>query len=154
MVDIRYTNSLLVCRVQGRTCALPIEHVGEIMRPLHIDRIPGAPHYILGLAVIRGVATPVLNMASLFEQIEARVERYERFISIKVAGRPLALAVGQVQGVSVFARQDLSAMPSLMQSIGSDLIESIGVRDAALFLVLDGARLLPEGALAAWEGSA
>ena len=120
MVDGRYTSSLLVCRVQGRTCALPIEHVGEIMRPLHIEHIPGAPNYILGLAVIRGVATPVLNMARLFDQAESRIER---FISIKVAGRPLALAVEQVQGVSVFASADLFALPPLVQNLGSELVE-------------------------------
>ena len=151
MVDGRYTSSLLVCQVQGRMCALPTEHVCEIMRPLHIEHIPGAPNYILGMAVIRGVATPVLNMARLFDQAESRIER---FIAIKVAGRSLALAVEQVQGVSVFNKADLSALPPLMQDMGSALIESISVRDAALLLVLDGARLLPEAVWPQLEGAA
>ena len=150
MVDGRYSSSLLVCQVQGHMCALPIEHVCEIMRPLHIEHIPGAPDYILGMSVIRGEATPVLNMASLFDQTASRIER---FIAIKVTGRPLALAVGQVHGVSVFAMADLFALPPLVQNLGADLIESIGVRDAALLLVLNGARLLPEEAWPQLEGA-
>ncbi|MGC4061033.1 MAG: chemotaxis protein CheW [Aquabacterium sp.] len=150
MVDSRCTSSLLVCRTQARACALPIEHVGEIMRPLPVERLPGVPPYILGLALIRGVATPVVDLAGLLGQVESHIAR---FVTIKVAGRPLALAVAQVHGIVVVAHETLAALPSLMRDVGADLIESISVRDAALLLVLDGARLLPVGALPQLEAA-
>jgi purine-binding chemotaxis protein CheW len=125
--------------------------VGEIMRPLPIERLPGVPPYILGLALIRGVATPVLDLAGLFGQADSHIGR---FITIKVAGRPLALAVAQVHGVVVVAREALATLPSLMRDMGSDLIDAISVRDAALLLVLDGARLLSDEALRQLEVAA
>lgn len=148
MVDSRYTSSLLVCRTRMRACALPIEHVGEIMRPLPIERLPGMPAYVLGMALIRGVATPVLDLSGLFDQTESRIER---FVTIKVAGRPLALAVTRVDGVVAVARQTLAALPSLMRDLNADVIDAIGVKDAALLLVLDGARLLPDEAVLQME---
>jgi purine-binding chemotaxis protein CheW len=151
MVDSRYASTLLVCRTKARVCALPIEHVGEIMRPLPIERLPGLPPYILGVALIRGQATPVLDLAGLLDQAESRLGR---FITIKVAGRPLALAVTQVHGVVTVARQTLAALPSLMRDVGSEVVDAIGVRDAVLLLVLDGARLLSDDALMQLEAAA
>jgi hypothetical protein len=49
-------SSWLLCRAGNLLCALPIEHVIEIMRPLPVEQIAGAPHYVRGLSIIRGVA--------------------------------------------------------------------------------------------------
>lgn len=142
------TSALLVCRVHERICALPLAHVAEVMRPLPIDPMPGAPDFILGLSLIRGEPTPVMNMARLLNEPDAEVGR---FVAIKVAGRPVALAVSTVEGARSVARASLSLMPSLLHDVGSDTVAFIGVRDAELLLVLDGIKLLPPTVVALME---
>jgi len=46
-------SSLLVA-TGSVTCAIPIEHVSETMRPLPVEPIGAVPSFLLGLAIIRG----------------------------------------------------------------------------------------------------
>lgn len=138
------TSTLLVCRVHERICALPMAHVAEVMRPLPIETMPGAPDFVLGMSLIRGEPTPVLNMARLLNEPETDVGR---FVTIKAIGRPLALAVSMVQGVRGVDAAALRLMPSLMRDVDLDVVAYIGVRDAALLLVLDSLKLLPQTTL-------
>ena len=58
----------LVCRVAARLCALPVRAVIEIMRPLALEPIAGAPAFVAGLAIIRG--EPGLVPPAVFELVE------------------------------------------------------------------------------------
>lgn len=145
MLEDQGTRCLVVCRTDTHCCGLPVEHVSEVMRPLPVDKIPGAPNFILGLAVIRGLATPVLDLACLFDQ--ARVSATQataRFIVIQGAERPLALAVAQVQGVRQIAEATVRDMPPLLQQLSGPVTAYLTERDAGLLLMLDSARLLSQ----------
>ena len=89
--------SWLLCRTGGITCALPIENVSEIMRPLPIEQIAGAPEYILGLSVIRGAPVPVADLGAI---VSGRKTRPARLIAARAATGKIALAVQAVTGVS------------------------------------------------------
>lgn len=52
----------LLVRFAAHTCALDLAQVVEIMRPLPIERVAGAPDLVRGLAVIRGVPVPVVGL--------------------------------------------------------------------------------------------
>lgn len=131
----------LVCRVETRLCALPIGHVVEIMRPLAVEPVAGAPHFVQGLAVVRGAAIPVVDAARLLGGSSIRAER---FLTIVAAGRRIALAVGAVLGVRPLPSASLAELPPLLHDAGADVIAAIGLLDAELLLVLRSARLLPD----------
>jgi purine-binding chemotaxis protein CheW len=130
----------LICHVQARLCALALQHVVEIMRPLPVEPLAGAPCFVRGLAVVRGTPLPVVDAARLLDgDVPA-----QRFVKLHVGGRHVVLAVDEVLGVRAMPDDGLSALPPLLQEAGMDFVAAIGRLDAELLWVLEGARLLAD----------
>jgi purine-binding chemotaxis protein CheW len=55
----------LIIQLQGRICAVPLTHVIETMRPLPIQQLAGVPSFIKGVAIVRGIATPVVDLSAV-----------------------------------------------------------------------------------------
>lgn len=144
-------NAFLVCRVQTRLSALPLAQVVETMRPLPTEAIAGAPHFVRGLAVIRGAPVPVVDAARLLGAEEDAPP--SRFVTLAVGGRRVALALSSVLGVRAVAPDLLHGLPPLLHEAGAEVVAAIGLLDAELLLVLHGARLLPDDAWAGGEPS-
>lgn len=138
------TDLALICRVRAQLCALPIEFAVETLRPLPIEPVTGAPHFVRGLAVIRGEPVPVVDAARLLGIPDSPLGR---FVTIRVGLRRIALAVTSVPGIRPVATSALRAWPPLLHDAAADVVETIGLLDAELLLVLRGAKLLPEAAL-------
>lgn len=128
----------LICRVGERTCALPLEHVREVMRPLAIERVPSAPAYLLGLSVIRGENVPVLDAGWLLEGTPGAVTR---LVVLRVAERRVALAVAAVVGTRALEPAELEGLPPLLAG-ARELVRALAVLDGALLEVLESARLV------------
>jgi purine-binding chemotaxis protein CheW len=133
---------VLICRVGQRRCALPVGVVIETMRPQPIAPIVGAPDAVLGIAMVRGSATPVVDLSAMFD---ARSTAVGRFVTIRAAVRIIALAVDEVIGISALDRASLRALPPLLGDARTSAIESIGSADNELLVVLRAARIAPEG---------
>lgn len=132
--------AVLLCRGSGRTCAIPLQHVGETMRALPVDPMPDLPPCVVGAAMVRGAVTPVLDLGRLMGG-DACGGRY--FVSLRIGARPAVLAVDAVLGVASLGAAELEQTPPLLEGTGEAAIGAIAVRDAALLLVLRAARLLP-----------
>jgi hypothetical protein len=89
----------LLFRADGRLCALGLEYVSEIMRPVPVVPMAGAPPFVRGVCVIRGVPTPVVDTAAL---VGAGGRGLACFVIVKGGRYPAALAVDEVLGVGVF----------------------------------------------------
>ena len=131
----------LVITAGARWCALPLEHVVETMRPLPIEPLAGMPPAVLGLAVIRGVPTPVVDLGALLGA--ASGSPTGRFVTLSLSDRRVALGVGSVEGLTVLDAARLSALPPLLNG-GSEAAFALGLRDEQLLFVLQTVRLLPE----------
>lgn len=140
----------LVCRVQARRFALSLAHVVETMRPLPVQALPQAPAFILGLAIIRGTPIPVIDTAHLLGA-GAGAAPATRFVTVKTGARQVALAVGEVLGVQAIPPASLQELPPLLQEARADVVETIGVLDAELLLVLHSAHWVPEELWAALD---
>jgi purine-binding chemotaxis protein CheW len=125
----------------GRLCAVALEHVGEIMRPLPTEAVVGVPPFVRGIAVIRGVPTPVVDVAVLLDGAHGTIGR---FVTMNVGGWRVALGVGAVTGIRDLASVELAAMPPLLGGVGAELIEAIGAADSRLLVVLRAARVVPD----------
>src|SRR5258708_4244878 len=79
----------LIFNVGARMCALPVGHVAEIMRPLPVEPVFGAPEFVLGLAVIRGEPVPVCDAGKLLGVEGAQPGR---FVAVFAGGRRVALS--------------------------------------------------------------
>jgi purine-binding chemotaxis protein CheW len=109
----------------------------------------GTPPFVLGLAIIRGLPTPVVDAGRLIDPstlpstpIVSRSAA--RFVSLKLGERTAALAVDAVLEVRSLPAETLSKMPPLLLGGNAHLVSVIGALDAKLLLVLDAARLVPD----------
>lgn len=104
-----------------------------------------SPSYVLGIAIVRGVPTPVVDLGALIEGV--RTSSLPRFVSLRVANRIVALAVSQVLSVSTRDLDTLSSVPPLLGDVANTAIESLGRLDADLVVVLRASRIIPESVL-------
>lgn len=135
------SSQVLAVASAGRVCAIPISNVVETMRALPIAPVAGAPSALLGLAVIRGEPTPVLDLGALLASARTEVRR---LVTLEVDGRAVALGVEEVLGVRRVDTARFGDMPPLLRGADSELIASIGSSDQQLLVVLHAARLVPD----------
>ena len=133
---------VLICRVRGLWCALPLSHVVETMRPQPLETLASAPSFVLGVAIIRGAPTPVVDVGALLGSADPPLAT--RFITLSVAKRAVAVAVEGIVGVRVLPGEALGDLPPLLRDAKVDVIAAVGTLDSALLVVLRAARILPE----------
>jgi purine-binding chemotaxis protein CheW len=139
----------LVCKIGERTCALPLEHVREVMRPAAVDHVEPAPKYLLGLAVVRGETVPVVDAAQLLAGGSGLLARW---VVLRVGARRVAFGVAEVLGVRALERTELRELPPLLAG-SSDRVRGLAVLDGALLEVLESGWVL-EVAARDLEGAA
>jgi purine-binding chemotaxis protein CheW len=142
----------LVFTVQSVACALPIDGVVETMRPLPVTRVDRAPRTVLGVALVRGVPTPVVDASRLLG-VAGDVPP-GRFLTLAVNGRQVSLAVTSVSGVRALGARSFSAMPPLLAKADGDAVAAIGALDQDLMMLLGGARIVPDDVFAALPSGA
>jgi len=143
----------------ARHCALVITDVAEVMRPLPIEGLANTPPFVLGVSIVRGMPTPVVDAARLLAPAGGqRADAHAagavvptRFVVMRVGERRVALAVEAVLGVRPLARETLGALPPLLRNASEQVISALGTLDAQLLTVLGGSYLLPP---ALWEALA
>lgn len=149
--------SLLLVRAERLTCALPLRAVSEIMRALPLRALAGLPSYVRGASIIRGQATPVVDLAVLLGG--QALSEPSRYVVLR-GGSPVALAVDAVLGVRVLSGESLGGLPRLLADFGSQHVHSLRSLDGELVPVLASAIVLPEdtwqrvqGAFAVFSGA-
>jgi purine-binding chemotaxis protein CheW len=134
----------LVCRRQGWRVALPAQQVIETMRPLHTEPMSEMPPFVLGVAVVRGTPTPVVDVGLLLGA-EGGVTRRWVTVSVGSVGeRSVALAVDSVEGVRDLPKSAFDAVPPLLRGAAEGVVEAIGALDGQLLAVLEGTHLLTD----------
>lgn len=144
MIGLDENDRFLLCQIGSRIIALALSSVRETMRPLSIEPLNDMPPFVLGLAVIRGIPTPVIDACRLLSPLTAVSSGgAARFVTLRLGERTAALAVDAVLEVRSIARATLTQIPPLLRESEAEL-SSIGALDAELLLVLQATRLVPD----------
>jgi purine-binding chemotaxis protein CheW len=131
----------LVVVVKGRVCALPLTQVIEIMRPLPVEPVSDVPSFVQGICIIRGIATPVVDLGTLLRMPSGVADR---FVTLRVGERQVALSVDSVLGVRELDVSRIGELPPLLQGASNDAIEAMGTLDDQLLVVLRAGWELPD----------
>lgn len=134
--------SWLACRAASHTCALPLESVVETMRPLPLEAFPKAPPFVAGMAIVRGMPTPVVSMRALMGEAASA---FGRFVTVRINGRPVALAFDEVVGIHRLPDTTARELPPLLKNVAGETITEVSVRDSDLLLFLEASRIFPPG---------
>jgi purine-binding chemotaxis protein CheW len=125
----------LIFGVGDLLCALPLEVVVETIRPLPVQPLAGAGDALLGIAVIRGEAVPVLDTGRL---LGGEPRTPTRFITTNTASGPIAFAAGDVVGVHDVEPDETRPLPAMLRP--GNLVTAVGVLGSRplLFVRSDG----------------
>jgi purine-binding chemotaxis protein CheW len=133
---------VLLVRAAGRACALPLGSVVETMRPLAIQVLAGAPFYIDGVALVRGMPTPVIDLGVL---LGGTKQPPQRFVHLRLGERAVALAVDEILGVRALDSSN-GGLPPLLRGVADETLSSLETLDEQLLWVLRDSVTLPETA--------
>jgi purine-binding chemotaxis protein CheW len=144
----------LVFRAGSLLCALRLDDVIETMRPLPIRPLAGTPAFVCGICVMRGMPTPVVDVARLLggEPAEA-----SRFIAVRTERGPVAFATGQVLGIRPVTIGDATTgHVALLSGTGAagPLVAGIAAMGAEPLLLLQSMRVVPDEVWASAAGQA
>lgn len=135
-------NLFLIVELESKCCAFSAGDVVETLPPLDTEPLPNMPPYVLGIAVIRGLPTPVVDLAWLLG--DAKTQKARRYVSVRVEGdRIVALAVPTVPILREVDSDELTDLPALFGHADEERIASLGKLDEKLLLVLNKGALLP-----------
>jgi purine-binding chemotaxis protein CheW len=132
----------LVLRADKLICAIPLEHVIETMRPQRIDPVGAMPEFVMGVAIVRGIAVPVISLEILFDARAAT--RASRFVACMSGERRFVLAASEVLGVRDISGDIAGELPALLQYARAEVVQAVGVLDQHLLMVLNAGRILPD----------
>jgi purine-binding chemotaxis protein CheW len=133
---------VLIFRTGSHLWALPVGSVVETMRPLPIQPLPDAPPAVLGVALIRGTPTPVVDARAALAT-EPAAAAPTRFVTLDLGARSVALAVDAVIGVRALPAAAMHAPPPVLEGDRGP-VAALGTADAELLVVLRSAQLVPE----------
>lgn len=133
---------MLICRVRRQYAALSVLDVIETMRPLPVEALAGAPSFVRGLSVVRGVPVPVVDLGALLGVAEPASP--DRFVTLRTGRRHVALAVEAVLGVRRLSESALRELPPLLGGASAEAVSAVGTLDGQLLFVLSTARIVPE----------
>lgn len=136
------TTLVLLCRARTRSCALPLSRLVETMRPLPIVSVTGAPSLVCGVSLIRGEPTAVVDVGALLGAPEP--SSFARFVTVRAAGRWVALAFEAVLSVQEIPAESMATLPPLLRGATEAAVSAVAALDAELLFVLDGARAVPD----------
>jgi len=132
----------LLCRVRNQLCSLPLQHVVETMRPLPIASLTGVPAFVRGLAVVRGVAVPVVDAGIILGTDHP--PKPTRFVTLRTGENQVALSVEEVLGVRELTLNSFHELPPLLREATGEVLRAIGTLDTSLLFALQTARIVPE----------
>src|SRR5690349_18034720 len=135
------SDAWLVCRVADRLLAIGPADVVETFRPLPLRALSGVPGGVPGVSEMRGAVVPVIDVESL---LGVRAAAPARWVTIRLAGRTVALAVDEVLGVRALEAATLHDFPPLLGALDEVAVGAMGTLDSGLLLVLGNARLIPD----------
>ena len=137
----------LVFRAGTLLCALPLDEVIETMRPLDTRPLTGTPGYVRGISVLRGVPTPVIDVARLLAGTAGDVERY---VAVRTERGPVALATGRVLGIRATDAGPARTHPALLGGTHR-LVAGVGMLGSEPLLLLQSMRAVPDDV---WDAAA
>jgi purine-binding chemotaxis protein CheW len=111
------------------------------MRPLPVAAVAGAPAWVRGVSIVRGEPAPVVDLSALLGGPPE--DAPGRFVALRAGGRPAALAVAAVIGVTHLDPAGAAAVP-LVRDACAGALDALRALDGDLLVVVGAARLVAE----------
>jgi purine-binding chemotaxis protein CheW len=99
-VDGRETTAdVVVFQVEGRSYALPLEQVVEVLRMVAVTPLPEAPGWVAGVVNLRGTLIPMIDLRPRLGVARVELDPSQMFLVAEARGRTVGVLADEVQDV-------------------------------------------------------
>jgi purine-binding chemotaxis protein CheW len=120
-----------------------IMSVQEIIRPPKLSKVPRTPDYVQGIANLRGVVLPIIDIRPRFGMEHAEDNDSTRVLVIDVGGVKMGLRVDCVKQVTSVSRTDMEAPPAAIRGASTEYLNGVVKLDAGarIIMALDASKV-------------
>jgi purine-binding chemotaxis protein CheW len=96
---------------------------------------------VQGVAIIRGIPTPVIDLGAV---LSTPNDLAERFVTVRAGDKQVAVSVNAVLGVCDLDTIMIHELPPLLQGAAKEIVEMIGTLDEQVLMILRAGWELPD----------
>ena len=132
---------VLEFRLAHERYALETRHVREVYPLKHLTPLPCVPPFVVGIVIVRGRVTPVVDIKKFFDLPEQGLTDLHRVILVEGNGFELGVLADIIVGVGAIAADSLQPSLPTLTGIRSEYLKGV---TADRLIVLDMARILAD----------
>ena len=136
------TQQFLVFSLGQEEYAFDILKVQEIRDYNHVTRIPNAPDFIKGVANLRGVIVPIVDLRIKFRLESAEYDANTVVIVVNIGRRVVGVVVDRVSDVMTLTAEQRKPAPEFGVGLPLDYIHGLGDLGERMLILVDIEKLL------------
>jgi purine-binding chemotaxis protein CheW len=136
-------NQLVTFLLENEEFGFNIMSVQEIIRLPRMAKVPRTPAYVDGIANLRGVVLPVIDMRTRFGMSRIEESDRTRVLVVDIDGVKAGLRVDHVKQVTRVRQEELEPPPTAIQGTSSDCLDGVVKLDQGkrIVMALNAARV-------------
>ncbi|WP_323846761.1 chemotaxis protein CheW [Microbulbifer magnicolonia] len=131
--------------------AIDILKVQEIRGYDNVTRIANAPDFIKGVANLRGVIVPIVDLRIKFRLSRAEYDEQTVVIVVNIAGRVVGIVVDRVSDVMTLGGEQIKPAPEFGVGLPLDYIDGLGNLEERMLVLVNIEKLLTSEEMALVE---
>src|SRR5271166_1258345 len=133
---LKEESQLVTFLLKDEEFGFDIMSVQEIIRLPKMAKVPRTPAYVDGIANLRGVILPVIDMRTRFGMERAEETDRTRVLVVDIDGVKTGLRVDRVKQVTRVLRSEIEAPPAAIRGTSSDYLEGVVKLDKGQRIVM------------------
>ena len=123
--DLKEESQLVTFLLKEEEFGFDIMSVQEIIRLPKMAKVPRTPAYVDGIANLRGVVLPVIDMRTRFGMERAEETDRTRVLVVDIDGVKTGLRVDRVKQVARVLRSEMELPPAAIRGTSSDYLDGV-----------------------------
>jgi chemotaxis signal transduction protein len=133
---LKEESQLVTFLLKDEEFGFDIMSVQEIIRLPKMAKVPRTPPYVDGIANLRGVVLPVIDMRTRFGMERAQETDRTRVLVVDIDGVKTGLRVDRVKQVTRVLRSEIEPPPEAIRGTSSDYLEGVVKLDKGQRIVM------------------
>jgi purine-binding chemotaxis protein CheW len=134
--NLKDESQLVTFLLKEEEFGFDIMSVQEIIRLPKMAKVPRTPAYVDGIANLRGVVLPVIDMRTRFGMERAEETDRTRVLVVDIDGVKTGLRVDRVKQVTRVLRSEIEPPPAAIRGTSSDYLEGVVKLDKGQRIVM------------------
>ncbi len=135
-------NEFLTFRLGNEEYGIDILKVQEIRGYGAVTKIANVPEFIKGVANLRGIIVPIIDMRIKFKLGKAEYDQFTVVIILNVSGRVMGIVVDGVSDVVTLDMDQMQSTPEFSPVLNTEYILGLGTIQERMLILIDIEKLM------------